>query len=187
MIEALVAITVLTIGVVQTLSILSSSLVNADYAKNQITAFFLAQEGQELVIGKRNVNRLNGKTNPVNTLGDQDSDNDADADDYWLKGMRRCFDACYIGTADIVNQPKRFQNCDGACPKLKLNPNGFYGYLEDGEDTIFTREITVTPFSVLGETPDNSERGAAVQVTVRWHDRPSAPERSFTINSFIYR
>lgn len=194
MIEALVAITVLTIGVTGVLSLLAQSLVNADYAKNQITAFFLAQEGQELVIGKRNTNRLQGKIDPVNTLGsDEPEDEDLDPTLYWLKGMRRCFGACYIGTADEdFSKPKRFHKCeepvdsedDSICPVLNLTPNGFYGY-DGGDPTIFTREIQVMPFMVSGEEPE--ERGALVRVTVKWRDRPASPDRSFTLNSIIFR
>ena len=193
MVEALVAITVLTIGVTGVLSLLAQSLVNADYAKNQITAFFLAQEGQELVIGKRNTNRLQGKIDPVNTLGNNDLGNEGDNPLYWLKEMRRCFGACYIGTADEnFSKPKSFKKCvesvdsedDSICPVLNLTPNGFYGY-DGGDPTIFTREIQVTPFMVSGEEP--KERGATVRVTIKWRDRPASPNRSFTLNSIIFR
>lgn len=189
MIEALVAITVLTIGVTGVLSLLAQSLVNADYAKNQITAFFLAQEGQELVIGKRNINRLQGKTSGVNILGSVDEDG---ANEYWLDGMRRCSTACSIGTADNVGtlnqlEPKRFELCEGGlCPVMRLNDNGFYGYNEDGEDTIFTRTIAVDPFDPL-PNDDDEERMARVTVTVTWRDRPASPDRSFTLNSIIFR
>lgn len=180
MVEALVAITVLTIGVVGTLSVLSQSLINADYAKNQITAFFLAQEGQELVIGKRNNNRLTGFT-----------DGEPGNDQYWLSGLTVCAEACYIGTADEGNvNSKEFSQCEsgGVCQVINLNDNGFYGYQFEtggaGSPTIFRREIQVTPFTVTEET---IERGATVRSTVIWNDRPGGEQREFTINSIIYR
>lgn len=162
MIEALVAIAVLTIGVIGPLSMLAQSITNSNYAKNQIVAFFLAQEGQEMVINRRDNNRMSGAAD-------------------WLDGLAVCGNACYV---DPVDNPVNFNTCPAeGCPKIKLRDTGFYGYGADGVETIFTRVIRVLP--VPPTAPDTESREAQVQVTVNWQNRSLT--RTFTINSVIYR
>ncbi len=196
MVEALVAITVLMIGVIGPLSLLANAITNANYAKNQITAFFLAQEGQELVINQRDQNILNGLNS-----GDPGTGGTANGS-YWLtggatgNGFRECIDrnannttnvkVCYIDAYDSISAGNVFKSCqengiDGQCPNLKLK-NGFYGYQADGTPTIFNRQIQIVP----NQNPDpNNESEALVKVTVTWKERSLT--RSFTLKSVIYR
>lgn len=182
MIEALVAITVLTLGVITPLSMLAKSLADASYARNQITAFFLAQEGQEMIINKRDNNRLGGHT---------DGDPDERVGTYWLGGANfgDCIDrnpggdfntdVCYIDPQDL-----EIHECDGdQCPALTIDENGFYGY--GGEKkSIFTRKIQIEPLEPL-VNDDNQERAAIVRVKVLWDDKGRT--REFNLNSIIYR
>lgn len=185
MIEALVAITVLTLGVITPLSMLAKSIADANYARNQITAFFLAQEGQEMIINKRDNNRLNGHT---------DGDPDDRVGTYWLGGAnfgdcvdrepggQNNTDVCYIDPQDL-----EIHECDGDnCPALRVDDNGFYGYADDANPSIFTRWIQIEPLETL-ENDDNQERGAIVRVKVSWPDKGRQTVKIFELNSIIYR
>jgi len=54
LIETFVAVTILMIAVLGPMSILSKSLYNSNYLKNEMIATFLAQEGVEIMIDRRN-------------------------------------------------------------------------------------------------------------------------------------
>jgi Tfp pilus assembly protein PilV len=192
MVEALVAITVLTIGVVGPLSLLANSISNANYAKNQITAFFLAQEGQELVINARNNNRL---ADPSRVNPDPNSDENDQL--YWLGhyGLRKCIpdagagsDVCYVdASADTLE----FKPCDGngklACPNLKNLPEGFYGYSDDTtiKDSIFNRSIQIDPITDGSGTNPSYVNRARLTVKVTWQEKSLT--RNFVLQSIIYR
>jgi len=190
MVEALVAITVLMIGVIGPLTLLANAISNANYAKNQITAFFLAQEGQELVINARNNNRLE---NPPKISADPDSSTNNGL--YWLggNGLRQCipggsFNLCY-GDASKADQAAedKFVGCtDDICPDLIINSDGYFGYASDpynpesGTKTIFNRTIKIEPFNEGGLV-----NSAKVTVTVTWHEK--ALTRQVVLESIIYR
>jgi Tfp pilus assembly protein PilV len=53
LIETFVAITILVFAVLGPMALLSRTISDGNYAKNQITAFYLAQEGIEYVINNR--------------------------------------------------------------------------------------------------------------------------------------
>ena len=189
MIEALVAITVLTLGVITPLSMLAKSIADANYARNQITAFFLAQEGQEMIINKRDNNRLDNKLDGSREDNENEEQQDAD---YWLGNLGPCIDpvpnglkstdVCYID----AQFPDEITLCpdNGKCPLLKVDEEGFYGYGDDGKESIFTRWIQIEPLEPLA-TDDNQERAAIVRVKVFWEDKGKT--REFNLNSIIYR
>ncbi len=56
LVETLVAITILLIGVLGPLNIAARGIADGLYARNQISANYLAQEAIELIINKRNAN-----------------------------------------------------------------------------------------------------------------------------------
>ena len=70
LIETFVAITILMIVVLGPMSLLSNALKDARYIGEEITATYLAQEGVELMIDKRN----HGETLGVNSGGDYSCD-----------------------------------------------------------------------------------------------------------------
>lgn len=193
MVEALVAITVLTIGVVGPLSLLANSISNANYAKNQITAFFLAQEGQELVINARNNNRL---AEPESRIS-PDPNSEENGNLYWLGhyGLRKCIpdagagsDVCYVdASADTLEFKPCAGNAKLACPNLKNLDNGFYGYSDDPalKDSIFNRSIQIEPISDGGSVNGNYVNRAKLTVTVTWKEKSLT--RNFVLQSIIYR
>lgn len=119
LIETLVAISVLLLSLAGPLSIASKSLQSAYYARDQITAFYLAQEGVEYVRAVRDQNYLGGSE--------------------WLTGLSECVDAAC--TVDFPN----FEHaaCSGACsPVLIGTISGLYNH-QAGDASIYTRSVTI--------------------------------------------
>jgi len=145
-VESLVAITVLVLVITGTASAIQTSISSYIFSKDQIIAFYLAQEGFEQV---RNIRDENGIISQ-----------------HWLTGLSaNSSDPCYFGNACIVDPldsggvfVERCNAGPGNCPVLKQDSNGFYQY-NSGSNTIFRREITLTQINATE---------ISVQVTVNW-------------------
>jgi prepilin-type N-terminal cleavage/methylation domain-containing protein len=126
LIEALVAITILTVSIAGPITIASRGMASAMFARDQITAFYLAQEAIEFIRNKRDENNLKG--------------------DNWTDGLEDCLDGkvCVIDSKN-----NEINECiGGICPVLKYNDNtAFYSY-DNGEDSSFTREIRIATVNV---------------------------------------
>lgn len=158
LIETMVAISILVVAIAAPLTLASQSLFAAFYAKDQITAFYLAQEAVEMVRNQRDNNILtflNG------------------TDVGWLDGIPLNEDF----HADIPND--LLTPCGVTeCLDTKLRHDGvFYNY-ETGADTRFARSVLVTPSADF----DNE---AVISVTVSWQTGSYKP-RSFTLQEHLY-
>ena len=120
LIETLVAITVLLIAVTGPLSIAHRALSDANLAKNQTIAIFLAQDAIEYLKNLRDENLLSG--------------ND------WDRTINDCNGTCIVDSAlDTLTA------CSGSCPVLRQDSaTGLYGYNNNWEPTLFTRTVTTT-------------------------------------------
>lgn len=154
LIETLVAVLILTTSVVGPLSIASKGLMSALVAKDQVIAFYLAQDAVEYIRFMRDSNKLAGNS--------------------WLTGLGSCISAdasasCYVdsrlstvttcGGPTCVNFPLYFDNATA---------NKYFTYSQTGTTrTIFTRTVTIqTPIGA-----SNSE--AQLEVVVSWRDTGS--------------
>jgi len=143
-IESLVAISILVAAVLGTMTAVQSGLSSYLFSKDQVIAFYLAQEGFEQIRNIRDENRLNNRP--------------------WLTGItQNSSDPCYFGQACYVSPvesstPTRC-SAPGSCPKVRQNTSGFYGYDLSWPETNFRREITISSV--------NSDE-IAVTVTVNW-------------------
>mgnify|MGYP001570516022 CR=1 FL=1 len=152
LVETLVAISVLLLSVTGPLTIASRSLISAIFARDQITAFYLAQEATELIRNHRDNNSLAGESN-------------------WIIGLDSCFnpDGC---TVDPLTG--NFSVCPIAgCPVLNRHTtSGFYAYTTGAnwENTRFTRTIRAT-------TVNSSE--FSISATISWNSGPL--KKSLTI------
>jgi Tfp pilus assembly protein PilV len=138
LIETLVAISVLILSLTGPLSIASNALKSAYYARDEVIASYLAQEGLEYVRAVRDQNRI------------------ASPQQSWLTNLVQCVNAnC---TVDFVNfTPPAV--CSGACaPLLIANPGGLYNQAA-GDQARFTRTLTMT---LISSTEVN------VKVSVSW-------------------
>lgn len=139
LIETLVAITVLLISLVGPLTLAAQALKSAYYARDEVTAFYLAQEGLEYVRAVRDQNYLANPQEP------------------WLTGITDCVSAsCNV---DFLNFSHTL--CpNGVCPALLIDQNGFFN-TQSGTPSNFTRTLTLTPITGM---PDEMESS----VTISW-------------------
>lgn len=154
-IETLVAISVLTIGIMGPLTIVVETLQSAQIARDQVIAHYLAEEGLEYIRYIRDTNVLRN----ADWLSNDGMQNDCGGDG----------DPCEIqditnvvgnGAPDIMGNGNCSLPPPLACPPVAYS-NGQSRYGANGSNTIFTRKIVVT------ETVDNVE--AEVVVTVMWN------------------
>lgn len=133
LIEALVAITILILGVTGALTAASQGIASATYTKEDVIAFNLAQEGVEMIRNMRDGNGISGAN--------------------WLTGIANAGDPCELGTSSCtvdVNAPVGspfLVGCPdfGACPVLKEDPaTGAFGYNPAWPDSPYTREIIIS-------------------------------------------
>jgi len=120
LIETLIAIVVLTIGIMASYAAITK-VVSLTYLNSfRFIASRLAQEGMELVSNRRDTNWLNQGVN-------------------WDDGLTDCIAGCEIDYDDsgFSSYGDRY---------LKIDSNGFYNY-DNGNDSRFKRKITITHIS----------------------------------------
>jgi prepilin-type N-terminal cleavage/methylation domain-containing protein len=157
LIETLVAITVLMLAVTGPLVISQKGLSAAGYAKDQMIAYYLAQDAMEYV---RNVRDAKISAGIVGVGVD------------WLsiasgEVLSNCNDSdCFIETRPALDG--NAQICASACVMNK-NASGdeFLGYgYATGAPTIFTRKVRIEKPN--GDPLVNADLEARVTVTVSW-------------------
>lgn len=148
LIEALVAISVMLLSIAGPMQIASDGIKNSMYARDQIVAFYIAQEGVEIV---RSIRDQNALANPFLP---------------WLTGISPlCSGAAGCGI-DIQN--KNFIDCAGnagAACNIFYNAGGLnvggqrgiYGHtIAGGTATIFKRSIKIVTINAQESTIDVS-------------------------------
>lgn len=144
-IESLVAIAILVVAVIGATSAVQTGISSYIFSKDQITAFYLAQEGLEQLRNIRDENHLK--------------------DQNWLAGIaQNSSDPCYFGGACTVSpvETSLTIHCSavGSCPYLREDSGtGFFGYDSSWPLTKFKREI------VLSSVNANE---ISAKVTVTW-------------------
>lgn len=139
LLETLVAVAVLMMALLGPFSIAQQSLKSAYYARDQVTAFYLAQEGVEFVRAVRDQNYLAGNA--------------------WLSGIG---DTC-TNTLCTVDFPNfSYASCpQNTCAPIKVSQiGGLYNHAS-GIDSPFTRTVTLVP---SGSNADQ----VIVSVTISW-------------------
>ena len=161
LIETLVAISILLIAIVGPLTLATRGLSAALVARDQITAFYLAQEAIEFVRVKRDevVLSLSGAA--------------------WDSGFVGCMtgNGCTIEVTNGLIGTCLAGGCD---PLLYNQKSGFYTYIAsppDTEESKFTRTIAIVT------SPTNSDE-IEVMVTMKWRTGPS--EREFTLRDNLF-
>jgi type II secretory pathway pseudopilin PulG len=176
LIETLVAISVLVVSIAAPMSLVSQSLSSAFYARDQITAFYLAQEALEIVRAARDGNALAIARGESADLFEGIPDTGGDP------FVVDAIDSAH--TMTLCRTIVGYQT-SGTCPPLQNNGSVYgygktLGYDTTGpwKDTRFTRTIRVT---TVGSGTDEIK----VSVTVEW--RSGNLSRSFTIAENLYR
>ncbi|MDP3965729.1 MAG: type II secretion system protein [bacterium] len=161
LIETMVAISLLTIAIVAPMSLTTQSLSSAYYARDQITAFHLAQEAIESVRHARDRNVLKNALGVTTDL---------------LAGLPSSGTPFTIDTTnnDLIT------TCSGTCPVLRKSTEGLYGYSAAWSPTYFTRTVTAT------FVPGSGDDEITVLVRVDWQTG-GFNSRNFTISDNLFR
>src|SRR4051812_46204680 len=101
LVETLVAVSILSLSIGAAFAAVQSGLQASSGAKDQVTAFYLAQEGMEYIKNVRDNNALNAINGGSNT---------------WLTGMAASSgDFCYFGKVCSIDSPLgTIANCGSA-------------------------------------------------------------------------
>ncbi len=170
LLETLIGISILIIAITATFSAVQSGLSSSIESKDQISAFFLAQEAVEYVRNVRDTNSLNGQN--------------------WLTNLAlNSTDDCYFGnsctidaTKDPISDGAAIEECSGSCPYLRQNQNS--------SDTTFamyghTSSWTQTPFQRIVELEFVSVDEVTLVVTINWR-KGTGVARTFTIKESLF-
>lgn len=178
-VETLIAISILAIALTGPLAIISQSLRSSYFARDQVTAHYLAQEAIEFIRNKRDRNGLQ-----------QLSAND------WLSGITTSTDtsenilnevnssinkAHLVRTSNGYSIRKCTPNGNVDCPPLKYNAEDrIYGDDSSFTDSIFTREI------VMAKSPGDADAKREIIISVRVSWNAPSTNNSIVIDEHLY-
>lgn len=174
--ETLIAISLLLLAVTGPMVFAQNALRAAFNSRDQVTAFYLAQDAIELVKNVRDNNFLSGKT------GYADSNK-------WLDGLDVCgteSGGCTVDTSDALGDFKICSNgtepgCLGsesdASQDVHLKVENSIIGLSGDEESIFSRVVYID-----NDTPDE----AKITVRVRWKSHENVGAREITVVEYMY-
>lgn len=175
LIETMVAITLLSVAIVAPMSLAAQSLASAYYARDQVTAFYLAQEAIEAVRAVRDTQILliaqSGNASSINLFGEIPSGDTPFTIDARQTDPSQAIAECPTGgVAPTYN-----------CPPLEIDgrDGALYGYDSGWTPTNFTRVVRA---HFIGTGEDEIR----VTVTVSWQTG-SFQTRNFSISEDMYR
>lgn len=176
MIETLVAVVVLISAVVGPLTLAQRSIRSAVYARDQVTASFLAEEAIEYLRSMRDGNQLERRT--------------------WLNGLTDCMGTGRLCTVDATQgRDEAIERCKEStlsygseCEPLAFHTaSGRYGYKPTQnaggwEDTRFVREVSVITIPGDNRASDDETK---VEVRMLWQTG-NLPVRTVVTRTYIY-
>lgn len=160
LIETFVAISILLIALVGPLSLAEEALKSAYYARDEVTAFYLAQEGLEYAEAVRDQQFI-ANTGP------------------WLGNLETT--CIYPNICEIDFPNFTASTCvpggNPPCDPLLIDSNGLFEYASKSDTTVspFTRTLTVIPVA---------SDEVRVSVTVTWVS--VGISRSFTLSEHLF-
>lgn len=161
--ETLVAITLLLLAIGGPMYAVSQSLSSAIYARDQVTAFYLAQDAVEYVRNMRDNNALNNRD--------------------WLSSVKQ-----YVPSDGSVGSPFKIDtqtgtitDCAGACPAMSYTSNGIYNY-----DPVDNANVTQSPFTrtITLQMPDKNQNPAneiRMTVDISWRQNIAGARNQFKV------
>jgi prepilin-type N-terminal cleavage/methylation domain-containing protein len=163
--ESIVAILILSLSIAGVFSAVQQSLLQASTSKNEIKAFYLAQEAVEII---RNIRDNNQLTKLKNGLANN-----------WLDGITDPLNCPFgkVCRADITSNSLVLcgDAWDTTCPVLKQDPNTFLYNYNTGNDTSFKREIQL-------ESINTNE--ISVVVKISWTE--GSTQVSFKVKTLLF-
>jgi prepilin-type N-terminal cleavage/methylation domain-containing protein len=164
LVETLVAVSILVVAVTGAYSAAQTGLSSATFSKDEVIAFYLAQESVEGIRNFRDANALKHAPSWLSGIADTSGDPCYPADGHH---------ACMIDPLTAT-----LSSCNGdvaACQIVKQDPaTGFYGYDSSWTDTPFQRAIVLN-------TVNSNE--VSITVSVSWHK--GIVQRTFKVRENI--
>lgn len=163
LIETLVAVTVLLLSLSGPLSIAAQSMYVAQYSREQIVAFYLAQEAIEYVRSVRDRQFLAGGDSWANTVN----------------ALSTCAgNGCRIDFPEFRHEPC----AGGVCEPLRRSPSGVYNHfmqVSPNTPSPYTRRVIITPVSIQG-----GQDALSVRVIMSWASGRN--NRSIELKTFLF-
>ncbi|HUD03143.1 MAG TPA: prepilin-type N-terminal cleavage/methylation domain-containing protein [Candidatus Paceibacterota bacterium] len=182
LVETLIAISVLAVTITGPLAIAQKGLQAALIAKDQITAFYLAQDAIEYIRYARDTNCLvagggsSGCPAAQWLAGNGSASQDVNLTPCVSSGGTA---AC---TIDVIALTQPAACAGGVCSAINYDSTNNYFTYASGAASIFTRTIKIiSPVCGTSGSPCNANE-AAIAVTVTWKDPIS---HSITVNENI--
>ena len=177
-IETVVAIAILSLVMVAPLTLAERGLNSSVYARDEVTAFYLAQEAIEYVRNVRDNNNLSGASESAG----------------WLSGLDS---SCGSGNGGcgVDTSAQTVKSCNPITKSCILTFNsltGIYGEQRDSsgnalpnwQDSIFTRSITITPNAIGSGQNYDGNAEADLAATVSW--KTGLLQKSITVNEKLF-
>ncbi len=176
LIETMVAIFVLMVAIAGPLTLASKGLQATLTAKDQETAYYLAQDAVEYVRWARDTNKLKGST----WLAGLDGTANGHTNNGGAGGTCTGASGCNIDSLQDTTT-----SCSGTCAALNFDStNNYYSYTS-GTASIYTRTVKiVTPVGTNNCTTGHACE-ASVNVTVTWSDQAGI-QRKIAVNESIF-
>lgn len=158
LIETLVALTVLLTAIVGPMALAQRSLSTSVHTKDQVAAFFLAQDAVEFIKSVRDTDRAEGTTH------------------FNMFSVCNNASGCYLDTTLSSASPATA--CSGVCPKMQYRSlYGEYGYSTGSgwQESNFRRTVYLDVISVYEEY---------IEVKVEWETDGNT--RSLLLERYFY-
>jgi len=169
LVEAMVAISILALSITGPLTIAQKGIASATYSRDQVTAFYLAQEAVEYIRNARDTNGNNGVD--------------------WMTSMGECLaQMCTIDARYAVTHASALSTfATENTPLISRNTStsgasaGLYGYdaSTGWTPTIFRRTVSITPVG-----GDNKE--VVVSVKILWNSNLFSPQKQFSVKEVLF-
>ncbi|MDP3958447.1 MAG: prepilin-type N-terminal cleavage/methylation domain-containing protein [bacterium] len=170
LIETLVATFVLITAIVGPLSIVAKGFFFANYTRDQVTAFYLAQEAIEFIRSKRDNVTLAGSTWATFKANPGTSN---------PPGIRDCLVANNPNGCSIDAKWNTIAACGSTCEYLRQDSAGLYNY-QDGNETPFRRTIKMY-YEPSGDPNANELR---IEVEMLWAN--GTLTKSFVLKESVF-
>jgi prepilin-type N-terminal cleavage/methylation domain-containing protein len=195
LIEALIAMAVLLVAIVGSVSLITRGLFDFQFSKNKLVAANLAQEGVEIIraIRENNVlcDGLNGTAQEYKWDRHPSGSGNLGGENYTIDITNTLPMTCPDAPAATITMPQIGGSCG---QKLLIDANGVYNY-NDGTPTIFSRCVHVcsppTPGKICWTGSDDDPDGGIpnphqmdIVSVVTWEERGNT--KDITVRERVY-
>lgn len=183
LVETLVSITILLIVIVGPMTIITSSVNSTSFASDQVTAFFLAQEGAELAQKARDDVLIRNFANVSGSTWDNFSNPNSGGTNYTCFQSAGC--ALQINTNDTGTVSTPVQ-----CTTASNNPCKLYFSSDENLRSRYTHtqssNTIATDFSRVVRFEYVNDHEIKVISTVSWFDRQTGKTRNVIAETYLF-